>query len=133
MHRHQLAATWLSTLIFAAVAGLCLNAMAATAAPQPTPAFMQPEVMKAALNLKLADAQKAPFLEAVGTFTGARAKAVKSLLRKRSQTDIPRKIKGKTNALLKKMDKSMFKFLTEEQQPAYEIYRQKLKANLRGG
>lgn len=132
MLQRQTTLTWLAAVVFATGMSLCINSMAATST-QPTAAFMQPEVMQAALDLKLSDSQKPQFLTAVTTFTSARAKAISNLLRKSSQTNIPRKIKGKTNTLLKKMDKSMFKFLTEEQKPAYEIYRQKLKANLRTG
>ena len=102
-------------------------------AAQPKPAFLQPEVLKAAMAINLTDAQKPQFQEALTEFSQNRMKMIGKLMRKNNMTNIDRKIRSRTNSLLKKMDKSMAGFLSEEQMPAYENYRDTLKANLRGG
>lgn len=102
------------------------------AAEPPKPAFMQPEVLQAALAIELTDEQKPQFGEALTNFQNARIEAINKLMRRNNQTDLPRKIKSRTNSLLKKMDKDMAVFLTEEQMPAYQDYRKKLKSNLQG-
>ena len=114
------------------LATLALVGTSGWAAEQPKPAFAQPEVLKAAMAINLTDEQKPQFQAALTDFVTGRMDAIKKLMSKRNQTNLPRKIKGRTNALLKKMDKSMGAFLTEEQLPAYENYRALLKANLRG-
>ncbi|MEM7000855.1 MAG: hypothetical protein AAF529_08715 [Pseudomonadota bacterium] len=112
--------------------GLLSTAGFAGAAEQ-TPAFMQPEVLKAAIAIGLNEEQKPKFQAALGDFVNARLQAIGKLMRKRNQTGLPRKIKSKTRSLLKQMDADMAAFLTPEQMPAYENYRDTLKANLRGG
>ena len=111
---------------------LTLLVSTAFAAEQPRPAFLQPEVLEAAVAINLTEEQQPLFREAVGRFVDGRTKAFNSLMRRNNQTNLPRKLKGRTNSLLKKMDKEMAEFLTEEQMPAYEVYRDKLKANLLG-
>ncbi len=101
-------------------------------AAEPQPAFLQPEVLKAALAIELTDEQKPQFQAALTTFVNERIEAMNLLLRRNNQTDLPRKIKSKTNRLLKQMDKDMAEFLSEEQMPAYKNYRNTLKANLQG-
>ena len=113
--------------------GLLLFTAHLHAAEQPKPAFMQPEVLKAAVDINMTDEQKPQFQKALTTFVEDRMKMISKLMRGNNVTNMPRKIKSRTNSLLKKMDKNMAKFLTEEQMPAYENYRELLKANLRGG
>lgn len=69
---------------------------------------------------------------ALTQFISARIEAVNRLLRKNNQTGLERKIKSRSNSLMKQMDKDMTTFLTQEQLPAYQIYRDTLKANMRG-
>ena len=102
-------------------------------AAQPKPAFLQPEVLKAAMAINLTDAQKPQFQQALTEFSQDRMKMIGKLMRGHNVTNMDRKIRSRTNSLLKKMDKSMGTFLTAEQMPAYENYRDTLKANLRGG
>lgn len=104
----------------------------AFAAQAPTPAFMHPEVLKAASAINLTDAQKPQFRQAITTFYNERIRAINLLLRRHNQSNVPRKIKGKTNALLKNMDKEMAEFLSEEQMAAYKNYRKALKSNMQG-
>ena len=111
---------------------LALLGSNAFAAEQPRPAFLQPEVLEAAAAINLNAEQQPLFREALGRFVDGRTKSFNSLMRRNNQTNLPRKLKGRTNSLLKKMDKEMAEFLSEEQMPAYKVYRDKLKANLRG-
>ncbi len=104
----------------------------AAAQQQPVPGFMKPEVLAAAQDIGMNDEQLTQFRAAVGSFVDQRMKAFQSLMRRNNQTGIPRKMKSRTNSLLKKMDKEMATFLTEEQMPAYENYRETLKKNLQG-
>ena len=112
-------------------AALLLMALVVQAAEQ-VPAFMKPEVLEAAAAIKLTEEQQPLFRSTVGSFVDERMKAINKLMRRNNQTGLQRKIKSKTNSLLKQMDKDMAEFLTAEQIPAYEIYRDKLKANLWG-
>ena len=96
------------------------------------PAFLQPEVLRAAIAINLTEEQKPRFQAALGEFINARMQAINRLVRKNNQTDLKRKIKSKSNSLLKQMDKDMAAFLSEEQLPAYQSYRETLKANMRG-
>lgn len=112
--------------------GLLILSLSVWAA-EPRPAFMQPEVLKAAIAINMTDEQKPQFQQALTTFVEARMKMIGKLMRGNNVTNIDRKIKSRTNSLLKKMDKSMAEFLSEEQMPAYQVYRDALKSNLRGG
>ena len=111
---------------------LALSLLNAAYAAQPIPAYLQPTVLKAALEINLTEEQQPMFREALTNFFNNRMSAINLLLRRHNQTGVPRKIKSKTNSLLKTMDKDMAAFLTEEQIPAYENYRQTLKSNLQG-
>jgi hypothetical protein len=110
------------------LAALVNNAQAA----EPTPSFLQPDVLRAAIAINLTDEQKPQFQAALTQFINARIEAVNRLMRKNNQTNLERKIKSRSNSLLKQMDKDMAKFLSEEQLPAYQVYRDTLKANMRG-
>jgi ribosomal protein L23 len=113
--------------------GLCsLLIFAGVSAAEQTPAFLHPDVLKAAVAINLTDAQKPKFQAALTEFMSARIEAVNRLIRKNNQTNLERKIKRKTNGLLKKMDAAMAEFLDDEQLPAYQHYRETLKANMRG-
>ena len=108
----------------------CLSAVGYAA--EEKPAFLQPEVLKAAVAINLTDEQKPLFQSALSDMVDGRVKAMNKLLRGNNVTNMPRKMKSKTNSLLKKMDKAMAKFLTPEQIPAYENYRDTLKSHMRG-
>lgn len=111
---------------------LMIAAPLLASAAEQQPAFLQPEVLKAALAINLTDEQKPQFQEALGNFVNGRIAAINKLMRKHNQTNLGRKVKSKTNALLRSMDKEMAAFLTAEQIPAYETYRDTLKSHLQG-
>ncbi|MEM7219062.1 MAG: hypothetical protein AAF515_11905 [Pseudomonadota bacterium] len=103
----------------------------AHAAEQPRPAFLQPEVLRAAAAIDMTDAQMSQFREAISEFADARISMINKLRRRSNQTDLPRKIRSKTNGLLRKLDKRVLGFLTEDQASAYDVYRNLLKDNMR--
>ena len=104
----------------------------AASAQEQVPGYLKPEVLAAAAAMNLTEEQQSQFRSTLGTFLDDRMKAINTLMRKNNQRGIDRKIRSRTNSLLKKMDKSMAEFLTEDQMPAYENYRKTLKANLWG-
>ena len=111
---------------------LTLSLAGVTYAQQAVPGFMKPEVLAAAAKIGMNEEQQGQFREAVGEFVDARMKAIGKLMRRNNQTNLPRKIRGRTNSLLKQLDKDVAEFLTDEQMPAYQEYRDTLKANLAG-
>ena len=109
------------------LAGVVLASTFLVATPafagQATPAFMQPEVLQAAVAMNLTDEQKPKFQGALSNLVNERTKAFNNYLRRNNQTGIARKMRSKTTALVKKMDAEVGEFLTEEQVPAYNNYR----------
>lgn len=104
----------------------------ATVAEEPTPAFLQPDVLRAAMAINLTEAQEPLFREAITTFAQARIDSLGKLMRGHNRTGVERRWKSKTRSFLKEMDETLRPVLTDEQWPAYENYRETLKANLRG-
>ncbi len=119
---------------FAALVSLVLSAVVSTvyAADQPTPAFAQPEVLKAGLQIGLSEEQQPKFKEGVTNFFNCRISAFNKLMKGRDQVDMERKMKSKTKGCVRAMDKEMGSFITEEQQPKYENYRETLLAHMKG-
>ena len=105
---------------------------AATAQEPPRPPWLQPDVVKASIDIGMDDEQGKLFRASVGRFLDGRMKALNRLLNGNNVTNIERKMKSKTNSLRKKMDGEMAEFLTEEQMPKYEIYRDLLLSKMRG-
>ena len=120
------------TLALCLTLGLGFSLCPPLQAAEPTPAFMHPDVLRAALAINLKDEQKPQFRAAVTDFFNGRMEALNLLMRRHNQSNIGRKMKSKTNFLLKDMDAQVAEFLTEEQMPAYETYRKTLKSKLRG-
>ena len=119
-------------VLMAVLSAMVLSSSPAMAGEAPTPGFMVPEVLAAAQDIGMTDEQKPLFRAAVGKFVEDRMKALQNLMRKNNQTNIDRKFRSRTNSLLKKLDKDVAEFLTEEQMGAYKVYRERLKANLQG-
>ena len=95
-------------IIFILVALLCSHAV--QAAKQPTPAFMQPEVLRAAVAMKLSEAQKPQFRAVVTRFSESRMASLAELMKKNNQTNLPRKWTSKTNSLLRPWTKKWLSF-----------------------
>ena len=111
---------------------LILTAMPALVeAQQRTPPWMQPDVVKAAVDIGMSEEQLAQFRSHVAEFMDGRMKAFNNLMRRNNVTNMDRKMKSRTNRLKRRMDEQMGELLTEEQYPKYEVYRDLLMSKFR--
>ena len=85
--------------------------------------WTHPEVLKAAINIDMSPEQQAQFRKAITNFLQGLGSDVRKLLNARNPTNVPRKIASKRKARVKAMDEEVQAFLTEEQFPSYEAYR----------
>lgn len=110
---------------------LILTAMPALAEAQQRPPWMQPDVVKAAVDIGMTEEQLAQFRSHVAEFMDGRMKAFNNLMRRNNVTNMERKMKSRTNRLKRRMDEQMGELLTEEQYPKYEVYRDLLMSKFR--
>ncbi|MCY3793249.1 MAG: hypothetical protein F4X81_11960 [Gammaproteobacteria bacterium] len=100
-------------------------------AAQQRPPWMQPDVVRAAVDIGMTDEQLAQFRSHVAEFMDGRMKAFNNLMRRNNVTNMDRKMKSRTNKLKRRMDEQMSELLTEEQYPKYEVYRDLLMSKFR--
>ena len=100
-------------------------------AAQQRPPWMQPDVVRAAVDIGMTDEQLAQFRSHVAEFMDGRMKAFNNLTRRNNVTNIDRKMKSRTKKLRRRMDEQMGQLLTEEQYPKYEVYRDLLMSKFR--
>ena len=100
-------------------------------AAQQRPPWMQPDVVRAAVDIGMTDEQLAQFRSHVAEFMDGRMKAFNNLTRRNNVTNIDRKMKSRTKKLRRRMDEQMGELLTEEQYPKYEVYRDLLMSKFR--
>ena len=123
-----MSASWISKLAVV----LVLVCGSTLAAEQPRPPWLQPDVVKASVEIGMDEEQATLFRASVGRFLDGRMKALNRLLQGNNVTDIERKLKRKTKTLQKQMDGEMAEFLTDEQYPRYEVYRDTLMSHMQG-
>ena len=87
-----------------------------------TPPWISPDIVKAAIEIRLDDNQQEVFRTAVGDFIDSYFRMIRKESR-RNAVDQPRRIARRTRSLVGGMDKAMKKTLLQEQWPAYERYR----------
>ena len=104
---------------------------ALTEAAQPRPPWMQPDVVRAAVDIGMTDEQLAQFRSHVAEFMDGRMKAFNNLMRRNNVTNMDRKMKSRTKKLKRRMDEQMGELLTEDQYPKYEAYRDLLMSKFR--
>ncbi|HIG43722.1 MAG: hypothetical protein ABGY96_20600 [bacterium] len=92
------------------------------------PPWAQPDVVMAALEIRMSEDQIPQFREAVSTYISDLTAMVSQVSRGNNATGIERKIRSKNNHLVQKMDERMAEFLSAEQMQKYEIYRDLLLA-----
>jgi hypothetical protein len=80
----------------------------------------------AALKINLDAEQQPQFRDTVRVFLEGIGSDVQRLLGRANQTGLPRKIRSKRRSRVKQMDKQMADFLSPEQLPMYEVYRDTL-------
>ena len=102
--------------------GLLLALAPPLIAQEDTP-WTHPDVLKAAIEIRMTQDQSPRFRSAITTFLEGFNSDVKRLLNVRNPNDLPRKIASKRRARVKAMDAEVQEFLNEEQMPAYEAYR----------
>ena len=115
----------LAILLIAAALPVSANAA------QPRPPWMQPDVVKAAVDIGMTEEQLAQFRSHVTEFMDGRMKALNNLMRRNNVTNMDRKMKSRTKKLKRRMDGQMSELLTEEQYPKYEVYRDLLMSKFR--
>ncbi len=109
--------------IVAFVAGLAFSTVSAAEEQAP---WTHPDVLRAAAQINLTDAQLKGFRSHVAEFLQGYGSDVARLMRANNQTNLPRKIAGKRRARVSNMDERMGDLLTAEQLPAYQSYRDTL-------
>lgn len=97
------------------------------------PPWLQPNVVKAAVQMNMTEEQIPLFREALGNLINNQLSATNRVLRGNNVSNLERKLKTATNRQFKKMDKAMLSFLTEEQHENYYAYRKVLKSELTNG
>ena len=92
---------------------------------QGRPPWMQPQVVKASVAIKMTTDQQAVFREAVGGFLDGLTTEYVSMM-KQQKDDIPRRIKQARIRHARKMDKKMRAVLDDQQYERYLTYRKLL-------
>ncbi len=92
---------------------------------QGRPPWMQPQVVKASIAIKMTTDQQAVFREAVGGFLDGLTTEYVSMM-KQQKDDIPRRIKQARSRHARKMDKKMRAVLDDQQYERYLTYRKLL-------
>ena len=100
-------------------------------AVQPRPPWMQPDVVRAAVDIGMNEEQLAQFRSHVAEFMDGRMKALNDLMRRHNVTNLDRKMQSRTKRLKRRMDEQMSELLSEEQYPKYEVYRDLLMSKFR--
>ena len=95
---------------------------------QGRPPWMQPQVVKASVAIKMTTDQQAVFREAVGGFLDGLTTEYVSMM-KQQKDDIPRRIKQARSRHARKMDKKMRAVLDDQQYERYLTYRKLLVAS----
>ena len=99
-------------------------------AAQSTAPWLQPEVLKAAVDIGLTEEQQPLFRNAITHLVENQISATNKLLRQNNIADLKRKLTTVTHRQFKKMDREMEGFLTSEQLPQYQTYRDALHAQM---
>jgi len=102
---------------------------AAVADEAPTPAWESPEVVKAAIEIGLDEAQLPEFRRIVAEYLTDLGSMVQQELRRES-TNKDRTIKRKNRGLIQKMDEQARVLLREDQWPKYLVYKEALLARM---
>lgn len=112
-------------VLLGAILGLSmlLGSALGQAAEQPQPAWRDPAVLKAALEIGLTPEQQPAFRDAITTFFQGYGADVRRLVNGRNVTNLPRKIARKLSNRTKEMNQTMSGFLSADQFARYENYR----------
>jgi hypothetical protein len=92
--------------------------------------WAQPDVVKASMEIRMSEDQVPQFRQAVSTYLSDLNAMVTKVLSGNNTTGIERTIKRKNKKLVRNMDSTMEKFLSEEQMPGYQKYKDLLLSAL---
>jgi len=106
-------------LVTLVLATMCL---ALTAQAEQTPPWLQPEVVKAYVDIGLTDDQKPMFKEAQIDYIQKSHRAIRSAINS-NKGNLEREIRRRIKKQLNRWSNNAAEFLTEEQYPKFEIYR----------
>jgi len=95
------------------------------------PPWMQPDVVKAAVQIGMTPEQQTEFRRLVGNYITDRFAMIQQVI-SRGGMDLERTIRSKDRGLQSDLDKQMKVVLTKEQWPKYEDYKTVLKSHLKG-
>ena len=109
-------------LVTLVLATMCL---ALTAQAEQTPPWLQPEVVKAYVDIGLTDDQKPMFKEAQIDYIQKSHGAIRSAINS-NKGNLEREIRRRIKKQVNRWSKNAAEFLTEEQYPKFEIYRDML-------
>lgn len=95
-------------------------------ATEKKPAWLQADVLISALEIGMTKEQKPQFQSVITDYLTEFQKSFKKIVSGRDTSGMQRKVKRMNKILTKKMDSKMAKFLSAEQIPKYEHYRDTL-------
>ena len=107
-------------LLIALLIGVSIGSVQAEEAERPP--WLSEEVMGAAMQIGMSEAQLGPFRESVGIFLQEYRDEARRIIR-RGDAGIETSVQRARQSLAKQMDKRMADILTEEQMAPYQVYR----------
>ena len=108
------------------LATMCL---AITAQAEQTPPWLQPEVVEAYVDIDLTEEQKPMFQKALIDYLQKSNRAIQSAITN-NKGNLEREIRRRFKKQTKRWSKNAEEFLTEEQYPKFEAYRDTLVASM---
>ena len=108
---------------------LATMCFAVTAQAEQTPPWLQPEVVKAYVDIGLTDEQKPMFQKALIDYLQKSNRAIQSAINN-NKGNLEREIRRRFKKQTKRWSKNAAEFLTEEQYPKFEVYRDTLVASM---
>lgn len=95
---------------------------------QTQPPWLQPDVLRAALEIRMSEEQLPNFKQALSNLVNGHQKALNRVLARNNVSNMKQKMKSASNRQFAKFDKAMLALLEDEQQEKYAVYRKLLKA-----
>ena len=101
-----------------------------TISAEETPPWLQPQVVNAYLAINLAEDQKSKFRDALTSYIQGSNRAVRAAINN-NKGNLEREIRRRLKKQINRWNDSARTFLTEEQYPLFEIYRDTLLTTMR--
>ena len=101
-----------------------------TISAEETPPWLQPQVVNAYLAINLAEDQKSQFRDALTSYIQGSNRAVRAAINN-NKDNLEREIRRRLKKQINRWNDTARAFLTEEQYPLFEIYRDTLLTTMR--